>query len=364
MPKSKFPGVKSTKLTEKVERTEVSFQKITEHSMMAKLIKPPHQGALQDDKVDEMVAEYLKTPDFWTHKQIVTISVFNDSYYITDGQHRIEASKILYTRYGKASEQDYLLFNWHTVNNEDEMRSLYNSINKDSVKNEIFITQDVIIQARAENFLKFFKSNYKDLFPNKVNKTNKRYTIEALRDELLKRDFFDKETHQENKIYSDIKSEETLERFLLRSASEYFKQYNYEKYIAENQLEVLFYADEVKFIKEHQVFMFSRNNFLDWMRDKTISPRHYVKSPRKTIPSAIRNTVWKNEYGDAASGKCPITACNTVLTPGDWQCGHIISHYNGGKIKVDNLRPICAQCNNDMSSRNWDEYETSVNQCL
>ena len=47
MPKSKFPGIKSTKLTERVERTEVSFQKITEHSMMTRLIKPPHQGALQ-----------------------------------------------------------------------------------------------------------------------------------------------------------------------------------------------------------------------------------------------------------------------------------------------------------------------------
>ena len=80
MPRIKYPGIKSVKLTSKVERTEVSFQRITEHSLMNKLIKPLHQGAMQEIKVNEMVAEYLENPHYWTHKQIVTISILNDSY--------------------------------------------------------------------------------------------------------------------------------------------------------------------------------------------------------------------------------------------------------------------------------------------
>ena len=364
MPRTKYPGIKHCKLTNKVERTEVSFQRIVEHSLIDKLIKPPHQGALQNEKVNEMVKEYLDKPEFWSHKQIVTISVFNDSYYITDGQHRIEASKILYSHYGKNSDQDCLLFNWFTVNDEHEMRSLYNSINKDSTKNEIFVTQNIIIQARAEKFLKFFKNNYKDLLPNKVNKMNKRYTIEMLRDELIKMNFFDKEKHKEENIYSDMREEESYERFLLRSSSEFFKAYDYQKYVNEDQLDNLFYVDEAKFIKEKQVFMLMRNNFLDWIRDKTIPPKHESKKPRKSIPAPVRNNVWNREYGDSCNGKCPITACNKMLTKTDWECGHIISHYNGGKIKVENLRPICGQCNNDMSSMNWDEYEMKIKEFM
>ena len=364
MPRTKYPGIKHAKLTEKVERTEVSFQRITEHSLMEKLIKPSHQGALQDDKVDEMVKEYLENPNFWTHKQIITVSVFNGSYYITDGQHRIEASRLLYLNHGKTSDQDFLLFNWHTVDDEEEMRSLYNSINKDSTKNEIFVTQEVIVQARAENFTKFFKMNYKDLFPNKVNKTNKRYTIETFRDELIKRNFFNREKHEELGIYSDFNKEETYERYILRSGFEYYNAYGYQKYLDEDQLDNIFYADEARFIRERQAFMFIRNNFLDWLKNKTTTPKHEAKALRKSIPISIRNSVWKREYGDEVTGKCPISSCDRTLTKTDWHCGHIVSHYNGGKAKVDNLRPICAQCNNDMDSMNWEDYEKSVQQFL
>jgi len=366
MGRTKYPGIKWTKLSDKVERTEVSFQRMCEHGLMNQLIKPPHQGVLQDQKVLEMVKEYCEHPDYWTHKQIITISVFNDSYYITDGQHRIEAGKSLYTDHGKSSATDYLIFNWHIVDNEDEMRNLYNSINKDSTKNEIFVTQDIIIQARAENFFKFFKGNYKDLFPNKVNQTNKRYPLELFRDELLRIDFFDREKHQELNIFQDFKKDEAFEQFVLRSASEYFKLYDYERYINENQLEPLFYADEIRFIREGQVFMFMRNNFLDWLKHKNIKPKHNIKNLRTKIPVSIRNSVWKKEFGGSDSGVCPISTCDVVIkkkdTSNPWHCGHVISHYNGGKMKLENLRPICAQCNLDMDSKNWNDYEETIKQ--
>jgi len=366
MGRTKYPGIKWTKLSEKVERTEVSFQRMCEHGLMNQLIKPPHQGALQDQKVTEMVNEYCEHPDYWTHKQIITISVFNDSYYITDGQHRIEAGKCLFTDHGKTSALDYLIFNWHTVGTEEEMRDLYNSINKDSTKNEIFVTQDIIVQARAEKFSKFFKSNYKGFFPIKANQTNKRYPIEQFRDELIRLDFFDREKHQGLSIFKDLQTGESLEQFVLRSSSEYFKLYDYARYINENQLEPLFYADEIKWIKDKQVFMFMRNNFLQWIRNKSIKPSHNVKTPRAKIPVSIRNNVWKKEYGDDETGICPITTCDTVLKKKDtscpWHCGHVISDYNGGKTKLDNLRPICAQCNLDMSSKNWGDYEETIKQ--
>jgi 5-methylcytosine-specific restriction endonuclease McrA len=39
-----------------------------------------------------------------------------------------------------------------------------------------------------------------------------------------------------------------------------------------------------------------------------------------------------------------------------WQAGHIISHNNGGLAEINNLHPICKQCNNAMNDENWDDY--------
>lgn len=366
MGRTKYPGKGFYRFSDKVERTIVSFKQICEHSIMQKIIKPPHQGELQDNRIDEMISEYCVHPEYWLNKQIVTVSILNDSYFITDGQHRIEAAKKLYLEHNYCNETDhFLIFNWFTVETEDEMRDLFKSVNKDSTKNELFVTQDIIIQARAEKFVKFFKSNYGPIFPKKSNKY--RYQIESFRDELLKIGLFSKEHYNEANICSDINNDEDVEHYILRSAGEYFKLYDYNRYITQNQLEYLFYADEVKFIKDHNVFMLKHNNFIEWIAsNKTIRPKHNTKPPpRKTIPVSVKNIIWKREYGENENGKCPITLCDNIIKKdinNNWHCGHVISHHNGGKMSEDNLRPICIACNLDMSSTNWVEYEERLQQ--
>ena len=45
-----------------------------------------------------------------------------------------------------------------------------------------------------------------------------------------------------------------------------------------------------------------------------------------------------------------------VLTQNNFQCGHIISEYNGGPTRLSNLHPICRECNLSMGSKNWDDW--------
>ena len=40
----------------------------------------------------------------------------------------------------------------------------------------------------------------------------------------------------------------------------------------------------------------------------------------------------------------------------NFHCGHIISDKKGGEITVDNLRPICNQCNSSMGTMNMNEF--------
>ena len=90
------------------------------------------------------------------------------------------------------------------------------------------------------------------------------------------------------------------------------------------------------------------------------NPQNPQKKPKKKkISPQIRFDVWKTYIGDKIEAKCfccwkaritPFTYNNT------FHAGHIKSEANGGRISIDNLLPICSDCNKDMSSTNWDEY--------
>ncbi len=76
---------------------------------------------------------------------------------------------------------------------------------------------------------------------------------------------------------------------------------------------------------------------------------------KEKIPSTLRNVVWNQFFQDVAIGKCP--CCKTEpITRGNFVCGHIISEKRGGETNVQNLRPICSQCNSSMGTQNMDDF--------
>lgn len=81
------------------------------------------------------------------------------------------------------------------------------------------------------------------------------------------------------------------------------------------------------------------------------------KQPQKTtISSTLRHEVWKKFISDKfRKGKC--FCCRTTdIEESNFECGHVISRSNGGAACLQNLRPICSQCNKSMSSENMDEF--------
>jgi len=77
---------------------------------------------------------------------------------------------------------------------------------------------------------------------------------------------------------------------------------------------------------------------------------------KEPIPSAIRNLVWSTYISsESRIGKCfccgvePITCAN-------FDCGHVIARCRGGQATVENLRPICGNCNGSMHTQNMFEF--------
>ena len=80
-----------------------------------------------------------------------------------------------------------------------------------------------------------------------------------------------------------------------------------------------------------------------------------VKKPKEKIPASVKNTLWSQHFPNVLEGKCK--CCQTeVISRNNFDCGHIISEKEGGKIHLDNLKPICRSCNSSMGTQNMTDY--------
>ena len=107
MPRNPYPGKKLDEGENYIE-TKINFEAIIENPLLHNnIIKPNYQGSLDDDRVFELMKDYLDNPLYMKYKNKIIIGVLNESWYILDGQHRIEMAKKLYSEHNK---NDYLIF--------------------------------------------------------------------------------------------------------------------------------------------------------------------------------------------------------------------------------------------------------------
>jgi len=86
---------------------------------------------------------------------------------------------------------------------------------------------------------------------------------------------------------------------------------------------------------------------------QNIQTQKYCK---KNIPQAVRRAVW-NHYLSEDIGKADCyVGCKTKITQLNFECGHVEAERNGGKTTIDNLRPICSNCNRSMGTTNMHEF--------
>ena len=342
MPKNKHPGIRIFQNTNYFE-SKIFFKKLYYNEIINNLIKPTEQTSLDQTKIDEMIKEYNENYLYFKAKNKVVIAYFNNKYYMVDGQHRIEMCKQLYEQDNNID--DYLICSWYTINTSDELRSLFNSINKDSYKNRFLLNQEESIQNKINNFIDLLKE-YKSIFATRKT-TGHIKTIEEFRDQLIQIRFFDNE-----------KSEHKLLEDLLQKNKLFYEKYNYDSYI--DKFEESFYKEEIKKIGTKKIISFKNTNFIDFLQDNTIKPYHKLRKGKKRINRPIRLACWNKEYNDQVEVCCPIKHCSNIMKKKDtktWHAGHIISEYNGGSISIDNLKPICPQCNSSMGLMNWCKYE-------
>ena len=82
--------------------------------------------------------------------------------------------------------------------------------------------------------------------------------------------------------------------------------------------------------------------------NKTIIENKHIK--KETIPKRIRELVWTTHNTEVFSNKCYVSWCNNIINVFNFQVGHDIPESKGGTLDIDNLKPICGNCNLSMSN--------------
>jgi 5-methylcytosine-specific restriction endonuclease McrA len=82
-----------------------------------------------------------------------------------------------------------------------------------------------------------------------------------------------------------------------------------------------------------------------------VSGKVYVASRKEPIPKRLREVVWNTYNGDKYSSKCHVTWCNNIINVFNYQVGHDIPESKGGSLDIENLKPICGNCNLSMGNK-------------
>lgn len=84
---------------------------------------------------------------------------------------------------------------------------------------------------------------------------------------------------------------------------------------------------------------------------------HYFSGSfkRVKINPKFRMEIWSKRNGEVITGNCYV--CQSPLTYNSFECGHIIPKCFNGPDTLENLEPICSQCNRSIGTMNLYDYK-------
>ena len=212
------------------------------------------------------------------------------------------------------------------------------------------MSQDHLQQIKLDELITLLKKNYgKSFAPRKEN--DRTYTLMEFRDELIQRKFVD-----------NYSTAQEMLNALIEKNDEFFEINRYQIGLDRGDINTYYSSDHPKLMSK---FIVSSKycNFLQWLENPDLEePYHRRRTDKNKIEPRKREALWKKEYGLLISHKCPITFCQNTMICGKkngWHAGHIVSERHGGSKELTNLKPICAQCNQSMGSKDWKDYDSS-----
>jgi hypothetical protein len=83
---------------------------------------------------------------------------------------------------------------------------------------------------------------------------------------------------------------------------------------------------------------------------KTLGRANMKAVKKEVFTDWFKNSIWRKSNGSLEKIACPVCSLN-VISNESFSAGHILPESKGGMMCIENIMPICAECNSQMGSR-------------
>jgi hypothetical protein len=333
----------------------ISINKIKYHYENGDLILPDFQRELNKEKIDEMKInmksqnKLILFSSMVNPIQLATIKISENKFkhLVIDGQHRLMALVAL------NKKMDDICFEFHIIicHNEKEAIKQFKSCIKGQ-ENNYLISKEILNEHFRESipyrFYNYLKEDYEIYFSKSTNDKSY-YKMEVFLLELKEKEFF-----------TMSNSFSTLKKYFEKKNEEFYnKEYSS---LINRGLTDLFYKKELIALENKVIFSLKNSNFIDYLIDNEneTNVKHKYKKVKAKIPQKLRLKTWNN-FSKNDSSKCPISFCEEIISINNFDCGHMTSEFNGGMIELNNLIPLCKNCNVTMGTNNITQFDVNFN---
>jgi len=277
----------------------------------------------------------------------ITVAINNNTNieYLLDGQHRMSTYKTLQNEYPERALN--ITTDYYTFTDNEDLEYIYKIVNSYKI-NEI--TQLSINTYKILNeYIKYISSNFKDYIKTSQNPHKPSINLDFIKESIIESKLIEKipnsltlinMTISLNKFYGTL-SMDTYKSWGIKNIHSIFEKIN----TLPNKFYLGIYRDEWIY---RLIDLFETNR-------EPHQIQHICKNHRICIPKVLRKQVWNNT---TLESNC--YCCNDIITYDNFECGHIIPVVRGGLTILNNLKPICRTCNNDMGIQNLEEYKNII----
>ena len=313
------------------------------------LYLPCMQRELDPEWIDTLRDKIHNTYISTGYVDIGTIHVafYNNTFFLVDGQHRF----VILNDLIKTKTKIPVHVKLYEVSSEDELSNLFAKVNG-SKPSKIY--QSTQTQTIINTFRKYMTEEYGDYFSKSDQPKKPHINLQQLVDEIMKKDLLSK-LHI-NDPQTLIDAVEEINTFYRHTT---FDTWNTWK-VKETDVLQCYHKRSTKklYLGVYRNFEWIDRLIMSKQHNKPYSNMHHVPLKfRLPINKKKRRAVWDKRNLTLNEGRCFVCNESEEFDYDNFECGHIVAVYWGGDTSLDNLEPICKECNTKMGVQNLHEYK-------
>ena len=319
----------------------------TEKVLTLNVVKPEIQRIIDLNKVQDIIEcqlEFHRKNGYFNFNASgpINIHIWDGKYLLVDGQHRLEALERLYNNH---SHNISFYINFVKINSQQELEFNYNMINKNTPLPD-FSKFKTIDKNIPETVAVKFQLKFPDIWAKNTRARRPHVYFNFFQESLA---FICEETliNCSEVLYK------TVIDYNLKLKSRDKSSFKVTDNIYNKAKQTDLYLGLFQHQDEDYGYLWAKNIVED-ITGRTI--KKSSTSSKKKIPKKIKNDSWDKYIGKQFGESRCLCCTHSIICQKEFTAGHVRSEFNGGKITVNNIIPICSACNLSMATQNMDEY--------